>query len=79
MAGEGTIRFSLARAGHVEIDLYNVMGQRVRGLVDGWYDVGEHAEAWRSSGSSESLAPGVYFVRLESGGATQSQKILLSR
>jgi spore coat protein A, manganese oxidase len=79
MSAAGTVRFSLAHPGHVDVDLYNAAGQRVQSLTSGWYDAGEHAVAWQSVGSEGSLADGVYFVQLRSADATQSQKIILTR
>ena len=40
------LRFALQKAGPVEIDVYNVLGQRVRRLVNGPMEAGEHVVRW---------------------------------
>jgi FtsP/CotA-like multicopper oxidase with cupredoxin domain len=79
--GDGSnLRFSLATPGHVEIDLFNVAGQRVRTLVRGSYPAGEHAILWKRSGESAGeLATGVYFMQLRAEGMVRSQKLILTR
>ena len=61
----GTIRFSLPRSTHVEIALYDVRGARVREVVSGRFDAGANeVPLWTRSAGGETLAPGVYFLRL---------------
>lgn len=56
-----TLAFSLAAQSDVTIDVYNVLGQRVRRLVEGQpYEAGRHTLRF----TVESLAPGVYFYHL---------------
>jgi spore coat protein A, manganese oxidase len=74
------ITFSLRKAGEVEVDLYNVSGQRVTRITSGWYAAGDHKVAWqRRTESGEPLASGVYVVRFKNDGVAQSQKMVLVR
>jgi hypothetical protein len=60
------IRFALAQAGNVRLDLYDVRGALVRTLVHEWMDRGEHEAMW--DGRTEqgtNAASGVYFYRFE--------------
>lgn len=59
-----TISYSMPQAGFVSLDVYNVLGQRVRSLQRGWQDGGVH----RAVLAGQGLAPGAYFVRLTAAG-----------
>ena len=73
--GATRVGYGLPRRGHVTLALFSLLGERVATLVDGeqepgWYTVG--LEAARLPG-------GVYFCRLDAGGATQTRKVVLSK
>jgi len=73
-----TISFSLACSGAVSIDVYNVRGQRVRSLVSGVYEAGEHSVVWNGvSDDGVRVGSGVYFYRMVSGGYVSVRKMLL--
>jgi hypothetical protein len=79
-----TIRFAVpepvsgdARASLV---VYDVLGQRVRTLVDGDVIPGEQAVTWDGvSDAGGSVPSGVYVARLESGGTDKTIRILFVR
>ncbi len=75
---EVTIPFALAEAGPVRISVYNLMGQQVRVLADGWVDAGAHRVRWdgRTAAGAEA-ASGVYWAVLQAGGAVQTAKLAL--
>jgi cytochrome c peroxidase len=68
-----TIRFALTRAGNVRVEAYNVAGQLVSALVNGWKDAGEHSVVF----DANRLPSGVYFVRLTTAGSTLTTKAVL--
>ncbi|MCZ6820367.1 MAG: SBBP repeat-containing protein [Calditrichaeota bacterium] len=70
-----TIRFTLTKPGHVRLRVFNTVGRLVSTLVDEVRHVGPHAIDFRA----DNLASGVYFYRLETGGAVQQQRMLLLR
>jgi len=73
-------RFSLDTAAHVELDIYNVAGQRVAHVADGWFGAGEHTVPWRgANGAGEALGTGVYFAKLRAGDVNQTHKLIVSR
>jgi YVTN family beta-propeller protein len=75
---ETTIRFDLPTAGAVRLEVYDVVGQRVRVLVSGDLRAGLHQVTW--DGRTESGMPvssGVYLCRLQAGGSTQMQRMVL--
>ncbi len=68
-----TIGFTLAEAGNVTIDVYNVAGQRIDTLVNDFMDAGSHSVVWNASGFSA----GVYFYTVNSGDFTKTMKMTL--
>ena len=77
---EVTIPFVLADAGSVRLAVYNLMGQQIRVLADGWVAAGAHRVRWdgRTDGGVEA-ASGVYWAVLHAGGAIQTAKLALIR
>jgi hypothetical protein len=70
-----TIRFALPQGAHVDLSLYNTLGQRVRTLIDGEESAGFHEV--RLDGTN--LASGVYMYLIRAGEFIQSKKLLLIR
>ncbi|MDW8438772.1 MAG: T9SS type A sorting domain-containing protein, partial [Chloroherpetonaceae bacterium] len=68
-----TIQFSLAKAGKVTLEIYNVLGQKVATLIDGELNAGAHRYQWNAAG----LASGVYFYRLQSRDFVATKKAIL--
>ncbi|MFC1694172.1 T9SS type A sorting domain-containing protein [Candidatus Latescibacterota bacterium] len=68
-----TISFSLAEAGNITVDVFNVAGQKINTLVDGFTDAGSHSVVWDAS----ELSAGVYFCSVKSGAFTKTIKMTL--
>ena len=77
---EVTIPFTVAAAGPVRLAVYNLLGQQVRVLADGWVDAGAHRVRWdgRTAAGGEA-ASGVYWAVLQAGGVVQTAKLALIR
>ena len=77
---EVTIPFAIAAANPVRLAIYNLMGQQVRVLRDGWTEAGLHQMRWdgRTAAGAEA-ASGVYWVVLQAGEAVQTAKLALIR
>ena len=77
---EVTIPFTIAAAGSVRLAVYNLMGQSVRVLADGWMEAGLHQVRWdgRTDAGAEA-ASGVYWAVLHIGDAVQTAKLALIR
>ena len=73
-----TITFALPKAGHVSLEVYNVLGQRVRTLVDDFRTAGFHSVVFdgRDSNGAE-LASGVYLYRIKADTHTDAKKMVL--
>jgi immune inhibitor A len=66
------------RETHVVLSIFNILGRRVRTLVDGEQSAGRYTVIW--DGTDESgleVASGVYFYRLNRGGESESKKMIL--
>lgn len=75
-----TIRYTLPERGIVSIVVYDVLGRRVRTLVDDVRDGGDHVVSWDGlNDMGEDAATGVYFLRLVSSGETLTQKMVLTK
>ncbi len=70
-----TIQFSLPDSGSVEVDVYDLLGRRVERLLDARLGEGAHEVTLDASG----YAPGIYFLRLRSGGVVRTGKLMIVR
>ncbi|MBD3403645.1 T9SS type A sorting domain-containing protein [candidate division GN15 bacterium] len=74
------IEFSIPQAGHVRLDVFNVLGRRVRTLLDDELSAGMHRVMF--DGRSETggqLSTGVYLYRLSTESYTESKKMLMMK
>jgi hypothetical protein len=67
------IAFDLANATHVELTIYNVLGQEVKTLVNRDMEAGSHSVEWDAS----NVSSGVYFYRIQAGDFNQTKKMML--
>lgn len=76
-----TLRFDLARAGRVELAVYDLQGRRVRVLVSAALAAGRHEIVWDGlDGQGRTLSSGVYFARATlPDGVNAVRKMMLVR
>jgi hypothetical protein len=75
-----TIRFDLPRSTRVKLSVYNVKGELLSTLVDGWIDKGRTEIAWNAEdGRGRRVSSGVYFYRLSAGEIVRTRKMILLR
>ena len=73
-----TIRYQLADAAPVRLQIFDSLGQQVRSLVSERQTAGYYRVVWDSRNDSGSqVAAGVYFYRLEAGDFSRVNKLLL--
>ena len=73
-----TIEFSIPQTGQVNMNIYNIRGQRVKSLQNSVLERGYHRVVWDGKDeSNRSVASGVYFIKLESGRKTSIRKAML--
>ncbi len=72
------IRFQLPQQATVALEVFNVLGQKIRSLVDGNLTAGTHTIPW--DGRNEvgaAVSSGIYFYRLTAGEFVESKRMLL--
>jgi hypothetical protein len=69
------IQFALPKESHVRLEIFNLLGERVKTLVDETRQAGYHSERFDATG----LASGLYFYRLQAGDFVATKKLLLLR
>jgi len=75
-----TVSFTLARAGRVDLAVYDTTGRRVAVLAGRSFMAGEHEVSWDGQDDrGRAAASGAYLVRLETEMGAQSAKIVLVR
>ncbi len=71
------IRFDVALSGNVKMKIYNVLGQEVVTLVDGYFETGRHLVTWNGRDAlGRQVASGMYIYRLEAGKVSRTKKML---
>ncbi len=81
MQGGTTIGFALARAGRVELSVFDVAGRRVARIVERELPAGTHRAAWDGRDDAGRPVPGgVYFYEIVQGGERSAKRlVVLSR
>ncbi|MCH8125827.1 lamin tail domain-containing protein [candidate division KSB1 bacterium] len=75
---ETSIQYSLANKGAVSLTVFNLMGQKVRTLIDKDQPAGNYEVRWNGLNDQRlKVASGIYFYRFKSGDFTKIQKMLL--
>jgi hypothetical protein len=73
-----TIEYSLLEKTHVAISIFNILGQRIRTVVDETKPRGTYSTSWDGRDTDGEVVPaGVYFYRIQAGDYTESRKMLL--
>jgi hypothetical protein len=74
------IRFTLPAPTLAKLTVYNLQGQQVRVLENGFLEAGVHRATWDGTDTlGNNLATGVYFAQLSAGPRSQVRKMLLLR
>lgn len=72
------ISFSLPSNSHVDLDIFNVLGQKVKSLVSGDLAAGEHTVMWDGKNASgATVSSGVYFYRIAAGAFSDTKKMMM--
>lgn len=75
--GRTRLALSLPREGHVEVEVYDISGQRVARLHRGDLSAGRHD--WQWPAATMSAAPGIYLVRASALGESRSTRVIVTR
>lgn len=73
-----TIAFSLPMNGHVELNIYNVFGQRIFTLVDEFKEAGKYRLSWNGvDQSGKKVGSGVYYYKIKTFYFAMFRKMIL--
>ena len=72
------IPFEMSEGGHVRLDVFNILGQRVVTLIDEERPAGFHRVQWDGADAvGRGVAAGVYIYRLSTGNWHDARKLML--
>ncbi|MBE0539290.1 MAG: T9SS type A sorting domain-containing protein [Ignavibacterium sp.] len=69
------INYGLRKSGNVEITVYNVLGNKVATLVNGYKSAGNHSIDFNAA----NIASGIYFYKIITSDFVQTKKMILEK
>ena len=75
---ETTISYFIEKTGNVTLEVYNILGQKVKTLVNERINSGRHDVVWNGrDDKGRSVASGIYFYRMQNGTYSKMNKMIL--
>ncbi len=75
---ETTISYSMNENSRVLIEIYNIKGQKIKTLINGFREVGYHSVIWNGKDDSGKLVTsGLYFYRMKTSNYDMMRKMIL--
>ncbi len=72
------IEYEVGSIGNIKIEIYNLKGELVNTIVDGWHNLGSHQVIWNGKDNRDMQVPsGTYIYRLTSSGISFSKTVTL--
>jgi hypothetical protein len=65
----------VANDGYVSVNVYNITGQHIATLLNGYMDA--NTSGYMVNWNASNLSSGVYLVRAETAGSVSTQKLML--
>ncbi len=73
-----TIKYSVAHAAKVTLDIFNVRGQKVRNLVKDTKQAGQYSVTWNGKDDQgQNLSSGIYFSKMIADGKISIRKMIM--
>jgi flagellar hook assembly protein FlgD len=73
-----TISYALPKDVSVQLEIFNLLGQRVKVLTDGYQTAGFKSVVWDGfDQSGKAVSSGIYIYRLKAGNYTKTRKMML--
>ena len=74
------IHYDIPEVSEVTLEIYNVMGQRVRTLVQGTHEPGRYQIVWNATNDfGQALSSGMYIYRIQAGDFVSVKKLVLMK
>ena len=75
-----SISYSLSQESNVQIDIFNVKGQKVKQLLSDQLSAGQHITVWNGKDDAgKSVTSGVYFYKMKAGKFVSTKKMILMK
>jgi flagellar hook assembly protein FlgD len=76
-----TIQYQLPQKCHVTVTIYNMMGQKIRTLVQNqFHQAGSHIVSWDGKNElGQAVGSGVYCYQLRAGDFVDSKKLVMMK
>jgi len=75
-----TVRYQVAESGLVQLDIFNLAGQKIRSLVSAQQEAGIYRVSWDGTDSQgAAVSTGIYLTRLQISDFAEIKKMLLLR
>lgn len=72
------INYDLPHPAKVEINVYNILGQKIKTLMNGIQDRGKYSVTWDGTDlKGRTVASGIYFYKIEAGDYTCVRKMIM--
>ena len=70
----------MPEAGNVKLDIFNMLGQKIKSVTNAALDAGYHQYIWSGKNDfGRDVASGIYFYRLQTDNFQSVKKMLLTR
>jgi len=77
---ETKIGFDLSADSQVNLEIYNMKGQKVRQLICSQLSVGQHSVVWNGKDdNNKTVSSGIYFYKIKAGEFQSARKMLLMK
>ena len=77
---ETVIVYQIPKAEHVKIEVFNLLGERIKTLINLFLAAGNHSITWDGKNYNGSqVASGTYFYRIKAGNFIQTKKMIYLR
>lgn len=75
---ETTINYSIKENSNVQIEIYNIKGQKVKALIDDFRDAGYHQVMWNGTDNqNKPVSSGLYFYKMKVCNYQNFKKMIL--
>ena len=76
--GQTNIEFQISSLSNVKIQIFNILGQKIKTLLDEEKSPGYYTIIWDSKNDfGDSMNSGIYFIKFNSGKFTETKKMTL--
>jgi hypothetical protein len=75
--GETMLGFDLPLETNVSLDVFDLTGRRVAGILEGHEPAGRHLLRWRPGDQGGALRAGLYFIRFRVPGFSQTRRLVV--